>query len=40
MRQSEQGYAELRLWDSMYLFLFVLGCFGLEWAIRKHAGLS
>jgi hypothetical protein len=40
MRQSEQGYSELRLWDSMYLFLFVLGCFGLEWAIRKHMGLT
>jgi hypothetical protein len=40
MRQAEQRYSELRLWDSMYLFIFVVGCFGLEWSIRKHMGLT
>jgi hypothetical protein len=27
------------LWQSPLLFLFVLGCLGLEWALRKRAGL-
>jgi hypothetical protein len=31
--------AEHPLWDSYYLFLFVLACFGAEWALRKHVGL-
>jgi hypothetical protein len=33
-------FAEVRLWDSPYLFLFVLGCLGLEWGLRKRGGLS
>jgi hypothetical protein len=32
--------AEFRLWDSPYLFAFVLACLGLEWAVRKQAGLA
>ena len=31
---------ELRLWDSPYLFLFVLGCLAAEWALRKRFGLA
>jgi predicted pyridoxine 5'-phosphate oxidase superfamily flavin-nucleotide-binding protein len=30
---------EYPLWDSPYLFLFVLGCLGGEWAMRKQFGL-
>jgi hypothetical protein len=32
--------AEIRLWDSPYLFAFVLACLALEWAVRKQAGLA
>ncbi len=28
------------LWDSPYLFALVLSCLGLEWALRKRAGLA
>lgn len=28
------------LWDSPYLFCFVLGCLSLEWALRKRLGLA
>jgi len=31
---------ELPLWQSAYLFLFVLGCLSAEWALRKIAGLA
>ncbi len=31
---------ETRLWDSPYLFAFVVACFALEWAMRKQAGLA
>jgi hypothetical protein len=40
LRQSEQAYTEMRLWDSPYLFLFVLGCLGLEWGLRSRGGLA
>jgi hypothetical protein len=33
-------FAELPLWDSPYLFCAVLGCLGIEWALRKHVGLA
>jgi hypothetical protein len=36
----EPMYRELRLWDSPYLFLLVLGCLGVEWAVRKRVGLA
>jgi hypothetical protein len=28
------------LWDSTYLFAFVVGCLALEWALRKRMGLA
>jgi hypothetical protein len=31
---------EIRLWDSTYLFVFVVGCFAAEWALRKRLGLA
>ena len=33
-------FVELRLWDSVYLFVFVLACLGAEWALRKRFGLA
>ncbi|HEX4792969.1 MAG TPA: hypothetical protein VH370_04205 [Humisphaera sp.] len=37
---SRVRVAELRLWDSPILFCFIVGCLGIEWAIRKRAGLA
>ena len=31
---------EYRIWDSAYLFALVVGCLGVEWALRKRAGLA
>ncbi len=31
---------ERRLWDSPQLFAFVLGCLGVEWAMRKRLGMA
>ena len=31
---------ELRLWDSPWLFAFVLACLAAEWALRKRLGLA
>ena len=31
---------ELPLWQSSYLFLFVLGCLTIEWSMRKRYGLA
>jgi hypothetical protein len=28
------------LWDSVYLFVFVVACFCAEWALRKRMGLA
>ncbi len=33
-------YTQQPLWDGPYLFLFVLACFGAEWAFRKRLGLA
>jgi hypothetical protein len=33
------GFFEYPVWDSGYLFAFVVGCFGVEWALRKRIGL-
>jgi hypothetical protein len=33
-------YSQWRLWDSPLLFLFVVACFGAEWAMRKRLGLA
>jgi hypothetical protein len=40
VRRDEPRFVELTLWDSPYLFLFVLGCLGFEWAVRKRMGLA
>lgn len=39
---TEQRPATVRqpLWDSPYLFGFILGCLSLEWAMRKRLGLT
>jgi len=40
-RRSDQAQlAEATLWDSPYLFGFVLACLGAEWALRKRLGLA
>lgn len=31
---------ETSLWDSPYLYAFVLGCLGTEWSLRKRLGLA
>jgi hypothetical protein len=33
-------FAEWRLWDSPWLFGFVVACLGAEWALRKRTGLA
>lgn len=33
------GFFEYPIWDSGYLLAFVVGCFGVEWALRKRLGL-
>jgi hypothetical protein len=38
-RERRPQSMEYPLWDSPYLFLFVLGCLGGEWAMRKQFGL-
>jgi hypothetical protein len=39
-RQTSRQIEERRLWDSPQLFAFVLGCLGIEWAMRKRLGLA
>lgn len=39
-RRRHPQTIELRLWDSGYLFLFVLACLSAEWALRKRFGLA
>ena len=36
----EPRLVTLALWDSMYLFVFVVACFAAEWALRKRLGLA
>jgi hypothetical protein len=38
-RERRPQTIEYPLWDSPYLYLFVLGCLGGEWAMRKQFGL-
>jgi hypothetical protein len=38
-RERRPQTTEYPLWDSPYLYLFVLGCLGGEWAMRKQFGL-
>ncbi len=33
------AFSEYPVWDSGYLLAFVVGCFGVEWALRKRAGM-
>jgi hypothetical protein len=37
---KQPGFSEYPLWDSPYLFAFLVGCFGVEWALRKRFGLA
>lgn len=39
-RKRHPQTLELRLWDSGYLFIFVLSCLSAEWALRKRFGLA
>lgn len=38
-REGRVGRTEYAVWCSPYLFIFVLGCLGCEWALRKRVGL-
>jgi phage tail protein X len=38
-RSRVAQFVEVRLWDSVYLYLFVVACLSGEWAIRKIVGL-
>jgi hypothetical protein len=40
VRRQQTRLAEYNLWDSPYLFTFVLACLGAEWALRKRFGLA
>ncbi len=40
VRERESRWLDYPLWDSPYLFLFVLAGLSLEWALRKQAGLT
>lgn len=37
---QRNAFVQRPLWDSPYLFAFVLACLGTEWALRKRAGLA
>lgn len=39
-RQKLNPLVEYPLWDSPYLFVFVLSCLSAEWALRKKFGLA
>ena len=38
--EAGSRYGELSLWDSPYLFVFVVACLGVEWALRKRFGMA
>jgi len=38
--EGEVRVTDHPLWDSPWLFLFVLACFAVEWAMRKRLGLA
>ena len=40
IRQRQSRLVEYALWDSPYLFVFVLACLSTEWALRKKFGLA
>jgi hypothetical protein len=37
---NRSRYSELSIWDHPLLFVFVVACFGAEWALRKRLGLA
>jgi hypothetical protein len=37
---NRSRHSELPLWDNPLLFVFVVACFGAEWALRKRLGLA
>jgi hypothetical protein len=39
-RDQREQVVQYALWDSPYLFSFVLACLGMEWALRKRFGLA
>ena len=39
-RERQNALAEYPLWDSPYLFVFVLACLSAEWSLRKKFGLA
>jgi hypothetical protein len=39
-RERQNALAEYPLWDSPYLFVFVLACLSSEWSLRKKFGLA
>ena len=40
IQNRQASPATLRLWDSAYLFLFVVACLVAEWSLRKRVGLA
>lgn len=38
--EERARYTELSLWDSPYLFAFVVACLGTEWGLRKRFGMA
>jgi hypothetical protein len=38
--ERRSRYVEQRLWDSPFLFVFVVACLAAEWAARKRLGLA
>ncbi|HTW93993.1 MAG TPA: hypothetical protein VMD30_04305 [Tepidisphaeraceae bacterium] len=39
-RAGQVRVTDQAIWDSPWLFLFVLACFAVEWAMRKRLGLA
>lgn len=40
LRDSESQYSRLEIWNSPFMFTFVLACLAGEWALRKRFGLA
>lgn len=40
LKEPDPLPVQTRLWDSPYLYCFVVACLGLEWAMRKRFGLA
>jgi len=40
LRETESQYLRRPLWNSPYLYAFVLACLACEWALRKRLGLA